>query len=128
MMDDETRRCLENLDHKYNDLAAELKKSNSTIIDISQTLTLLVQEVKFMNQNLVKYVGDFETRIRDLEGQELKCSMAYTDKINNLEEKLSARIIVLEYDKAELRGKLKMWAAVYATLLAVGIALLSYFI
>jgi hypothetical protein len=127
-MDDETRRCLENLEQKYIDLSSELRKSNGTIIDIAQTLNLLVQEVKFMNENLTKYSGDFEIRIRDLEDQELKCSMIYNDKINNLEEKLSSRIFVLEYDKAELTGKLKVWAVVYGSLLAIGIALLSYII
>jgi hypothetical protein len=127
-MDDETRRCLENLEQKYIDLSSELRKSNGTIIDIAQTLNLLVQEVKFMNENLTKYSGDFEIRIRDLEDQELKCSMIYNDKINNLEEKLSSRIFVLEYDNAELTGKLKVWAVVYGSLLAIGIALLSYII
>lgn len=127
-MDDETRRCLEKLDQKYIDLSSELRKSNGTIVDIAQTLTLLVQEVRFMNENLAKYSGDFEIRIRDLEDQELKCSMVYNDKINNLEEKLSSRIFVLEYDKAELTGKLKVWAVVYGSLLAIGIALLSYII
>lgn len=127
-MDDETRRCLENLEQKYIDLSSELRKSNGTIIDIAQTLNLLVQEVKFMNENLTKYSGDFEIRIRSLEDQELKCSMIYNDKINNLEEKLSSRIFVLEYDKAELTGKLKVWAVVYGSLLTIGIALLSYII
>jgi hypothetical protein len=127
-MDDETRRCLEKLDQKYIDLSSELRKSNGTIVDIAQTLTLLVQEVRFMNENLTKYSGDFEIRIRDLEDRELKCSMVYNDKINNLEEKLSSRIFVLEYDKAELTGKLKVWAVVYGSLLAIGIALLSYII
>lgn len=127
-MDDETRRCLEKLEQKYIDLSSELRKSNGTIVDIAQTLTLLVQEVRFMNENLTKYSGDFEIRIRSLEDQELKCSMIYNDKINNLEEKLTSRIFVLEYDKAELTGKLKVWAAVYGSLLAIGIALLSYII
>lgn len=98
-MDDETRRCID-----------DLRQTSSDTRDLINQFRIMFAEnskdIKRISDVVEKYITDHEERLREVEGQEVKCTIMITTMLKNLEEKHDTRLRELENWKHTMIGKL----------------------